>query len=444
VFSKVGFVLGKIADLVNWLGSLVSNGRAVIEVVTVLLLLFGGGGYLFGLHVPQLPAAVQSLLPARPATMPAQSVVIVSSDDLMANSYNTLLNDSTLNIRVNRLDTSQIDALPDYKPGLVIIGSANPQTDNLNLSQGVMRFLSGNVKVLGVGVQGAFILNQIAPGSPLTSRNSVGINNSQVILGHGLSSRMLSRLPVGGSFHLYSHDDTEPGVAIYDSGSLENQGARGIARVWDAAADECSAHYWAVATQGNNAFWGYTLNANDLTPEGAQLFVNTVEDMLETPFASQESQQQQYFPPGPHNNRSVGCHYPSNTYRIRVGGSGTMHIGVQSKSNALQVKIFGPLNTDRVVKRADRDIQVPVSPQSLDKGREWTVTVIYTGAMTADTTIHYDLTLDYQSSSPLSVQDALAVIGMIVAGALAGIIALGWLFLRHLWPRLPRRQAAGH
>ncbi|TMC54258.1 MAG: hypothetical protein E6J20_04080 [Chloroflexi bacterium] len=432
------------ADLASWLASLVSNGKAVLQVATSFLLLFGGGGYLFGFHVPQLPAAIQSLLPPRPATMPAQGVVIVSSDDLMANSYNTLLNDLTLNIRVNRLDTSQIDALPDYKPGLVIIGSSNPQTDNLNLSPAVMRFLSGNVKVLGVGVQGAFILNQIAPGSPLTSRNSVGLNNSEVILGHGLSSRMLARLPAGGSFHLYSHDDTEPGVAIYDGGSLENQGARGIARVWDAAADECSAHYWAVATQGNNALWGYTLNANELTPEGSQLFVNTVEDMLETPFASQESQQQQYFPPGPHNNRSVGCHYPSNTYRIRVGGTGTMHIGVQSKSNALQVKIFGPLNTDTVVKPAGRDIQIPVSQQSLDKGREWTVTVIYTGAMTVGTTIYYDLTLDYQSSSPLSVHEALWVIGMIVAGALAGIIALAWLFLRHVWPRLPRHQAAAH
>ncbi|HEV2415536.1 MAG TPA: hypothetical protein VGX27_12060, partial [Candidatus Dormibacteraeota bacterium] len=266
--------------------------------------------------------------------------------------------------------------------------------------------------------------------------NSVGISNSEVVLGHPLSDTLLAHLPLGGSFHLYMHDGNASGVAVYDGGSLERQGAKGIAEVWDSSADECSPHYWTVASQGNEAIWGFTINANDMTQEGTQLFVNTVEDMLSTRFATVQSQQQEYFRPDTYYNRSAGCHYPSNTYRIKVSGAQTMHISVTSKSSSLQVVILGPLETDKVVRPAGQDIPVTVSPQSAAKGGDWTVSVIYTGHMTSDTTVNYDLTLDYLSSGPASVRDAIVVVGLAIASGILVVVGLGWFYWRRLWRSL--------
>lgn len=411
----------------------------VKEVAAALGVIVVAVGVLFGIHL-RLPSSLEALLPpsgAQQPSIPAKSVVIVSSDDLMANSYATLISNELPGVGVSYLDFSQIDALPGLQPGLVIIGSAEATINVVRLSAATKSFLTGGaVKVLAVGVQGAFILNQISPGTPLSARNSVGITNSEVVLGHRLPDILLAHLPLGGSFHLYTHDGSASGVAVYDGGSLERQGAKGIAQVWDSSADECSAHYWAVASQGNEAIWGFTINANDLTQEGTQLFVNTVEDMLSTRFATLQSQQQEYFRPDTYYNRSAGCHYPSNTYRIKVSGAQTMHIKVSSKSSSLQVVILGPLETDKVVRPAGQDIPVTVSRQSAAKGGDWTVTVIYTGHMSTDTTVNYDLTLDYLSSGPANVRDAIIVIGLAIASGILVVVGLVWFYRRRLWQSL--------
>lgn len=435
-FAGLRAALDGISNFFDKIAKFITNVREVAGALAVIIVAVG---VLFGIHL-RLPSSFEALFGAtgaQQASTPAQSVVIVSSDDLMANSYSKLISDELPGVGVSYLDFSQIDALPGLQPGLVIIGSAEASIGVVRLSGSTKSFLTGGaVKVLAVGVQGAFILNQISPGNPLSAGNSVGISNSEVVLGHRLSNTLLAHLPLTGSFHLYMHDSNVLGMAVYDGGALERQGAKGIAQVWNSSADECSPHYWAVASQGNEAIWGFTINANDLTQEGTQLFVNTVEDMLSTRFATLQSQQQEYFRPDTYGNRSVGCHYPSNTYRIKVSGAQTMHISVSSKSTSLQVVIRGPLETDNVVGPANQDIPVTVSPQSAAKGGDWTVSVIYTGHMTSDTTVNYDLTLDYLPIGPASVRGAIVVIGLAIASGILVVVGFVWFYQRRLWRSL--------
>jgi hypothetical protein len=446
-------LLTKIAGGAKALSGLVSNVGQIFTSVAAIWAFVGSivsvaaGATLFGTHVPQVPAAITTVFSAAPAPgMPAPNVIFVSSDDLMAKSYMSVLDDSLGGkVTVGYLDPSQLDALPDSHPGVVIIGSTDLQPQPLSLSPSVLRFLSGDVKVLGIGAEGGLALNQIAPFSPLSARNSVGITSSEVILPNRLPDRIRSGLPIGETFHLYSHDSaTAPGVAVYDGGSLGLQGAQGIAEVFDAGADQCGGHYWPVATQGNDAFWGFTKDAGDLTAQGTQLFVNTVNDLLATPFAGQDQRQQQYYLPSTYTHRSLGCRFPSNSYRIKVAGTGRMNIGVRSASDAdLQLIAYGPLDSDSFTSHGrSPDLPVDVSGESQASGHDWVVIVAYNGPMTSETRVVYDLVLDYRSNSGLSLQDARVAIGLTILGALLGCLGIWWFVRRRrdILGMLPRRR----
>lgn len=368
---------------------------------------------------------------------PGSYVVFVSNDGQLAKSYLNYLASS--GAQTDTLDPNNVESLPRMNPDMVIFGSGAREPEPLHLSPGLISYLSGDVKVLGMGSLGGLVLQQIQPYSPLAFRHSVGIETSNVWLASDADKRFAAGLPIDAAFKLYeeSAQTITPGLAVFDEGSLPLLGARGIADLGDTGG--CSGRTWPVARQGNDLFWGYALPGTALTPEGRHLFVNLVMGVLRDDF-QKPIQQQHYKDPGTYKD-TLGCLFSTNEYRLTVSGVGALVVAVKStKDLFLTVSGPGPADSYSAHGISPR-IEVPISRESLNAGHDWLITTSYSGPMDSRTRIEYDLDLQYPSELTSVPQALVAVMALLLTLAVGGF-SLVYLVRRHAFGMI-RAVAAG-
>lgn len=419
--------IGKLPDSLK-------TAAAVVAAISSLI----GSIVVIGQNAPQLPHAIDSILaPFAPSPKPGPLVVFVSSDDVLTNSYVTVLQDE--GIWVHPLDPSRVRDLLDLRPGLVVFGASSPQADPPDLSQEVRDFLASRVKVIGIGLLGTRLFEKIQPNSALSSRHATGMTSRVVSLARKLPNSVLGTLP--GGFPLYDESGDDPSVAeaaIVNQGGLELQGAKAIAEL-QGAGDACNASPWPVAQQGNRVLWGSGQPAWRLSSEARQLFVNIVRDLRSTDILKPSPQAQ--FLPGPYPGRTLGCRNTQNEYPLQVSGPGKIEVTVHSKSKLVLTLAASRPGDDQTV-HSDY-LSGPVTAEQLSQGESWLVLVTYDGSLSEHSgNVEYDLDLDYPSQT-VSEFRVRAIVGGMVAGALLALLSVWLIWTRRadLRARLERMRA---
>jgi len=409
------------------------SARKTVSLLAAAVVGLGGvTGAVFGIgqEVPQIPSVIQGVVTTfHHPRHPGSHVVFVSNDEFLAKSYLSLLADS--GAKTESIDTSQIETLPTVNPDLVIFGSGVSEPEQLEFSPTVLKFLQGDVKVMGIGSLGSSVLEQVEPFSPIGFRHAIGVQNSEIRLDARLDKRFSAGLPTDAAFKLYQEDALTPatGLAVFDEGSLSLLGATGVAELGDPGG--CNGHTWPVARQGNDLFWGYSLPGTALTSQGALLFENVVLAVLHDDF-QQPFQQQHYKDPGSYPGDALGCLFSTNEYRLPVSATGAIKVVVKSTREVL-LSAAGPRALDSYsVHGISPSLLIPVTPQSLDAGQDWVITLSYSGPMNSRTRIDYDFTLSYPSQDA-SPGRALLLTLLLLLTCLLGVLSTVYIArARHL------------
>src|SRR5260370_14610151 len=262
-------------------------------------------------------------------------------------------------------------------------------------------------------------------------RNASGVKNRESGWEARLDKRFSAGLPTDAAFKLYQEDALTPatGLAVFDEGSLSLLGATGVAELGDPGG--CNGHTWPVARQGNDLFWGYSLPGTALTSQGALLFENVVLAVLHDDF-QQPFQQQHYKDPGSYPGDALGCLFSTNEYRLPVSATGAIKVVVKSTREVL-LSAAGPRALDSYsVHGISPTLLIPWTPQSLDAGQDWVITLSYSAPMHSRTRIDYDFTLSYPSQDA-SPGRALLLTLLLLLTCLLGVLSTVYIArARHL------------
>jgi hypothetical protein len=403
---------------------------------------------LLGQNVPKLPQIINSIRPPVQAHVkPNPLVVIVSRDDVLLNSYIELLQGENVrgqDVQIQTRDPSQVHDVLDLKPGLVIFGASSPTAEPPFLDSDVRQFLAGQVKVIGIGLFGTKVFEEIEPNSALSTRHATGMTSHVLRLAKGLSTDVLEGLPAEGSFPLYDQQADDPSVTeevILNLGGLGRQGAKPIAEL-DEATDACVAKPWPVARQGNRVFWGSGLRADYLSSEAQELFFNLVHDLLLTDITPQGPQGLQEFPPGEYPGHTLGCRNTQNEYPLQISGPGVIDVKVRPTSplpngGHLVLTLAGPRPEDaRMTKEESPHLNQQVTADQFRQSDSWLVLVSYDGSLTqGGAEAYYDLDIEYPSRTASPIQRQTILVGLALGALLSAFSA--WL----LWVRRTELRA---
>ncbi len=323
-----------------------------------------------------------------PGPKPSDSVVFVSSDQVMAISYLAVLSDNGFG-SIDLLDPSQMEQLVDRRPGVVILGDSQAQAQLPVMSDRLRQLLTTGTKVIGMGTLGAALFDQLQPFSPLGMRHAAGVNTTEVRLAANSSASMRANLPIDAPFRVYQADD-DTGIAIHDAGSLDILQAHRLAEA-SIEGSSCGGHYYPVMQQGDFYMWGYTQVATGLTDMGRRLFVDLLSDALKNPLTD-TTVSNNFYEPGTYTG-TLGCGYSINSYVLRLTGAGQVNVHVTShQSLELTLSTAG---TNGVTPRVEAVSPHLTGRAAQQSGGVWLVTVAYRSAAAPTTRVSYDVDLQY-------------------------------------------------
>lgn len=365
---------------------------------------------------------------------PSNRVVFVASDRLTANSYLNLLPQEEF--ETHYLHLSQINDLPDYKPGIVIVGgSSSTAPPSLQVSDSMRRYLADNVKLLVMGYFGARFLQAAFPTASINAPHAAHGFGDGVVLVETAPDPLRSLLPSKETIRLYGtgSEETLDALGVYDAGSLKLLGAKGVARQPETT--PCRGKYWRIAVQGNLALWGYGRPAHFMTEEGKSLYLGLLRYLRDTPFRAL-SRVVTYFGPG-HYADVLGCDFTSHEYTFKVNQLGRIVAKAKSQAQVALIlngpSVPGSLDWgDRPFARQDgrsTQVEFTATPELLHRSEEWRISVSYFGPVTEQTRIRYELDLDFPSRrAPLWLWMLLGIVGTVLV--VLGIVQLFRLMRR--------------
>jgi hypothetical protein len=367
----------KLPDMLKWIASLITAIVAVIAAYN------------------QLAPTLFPILQKNRSTLPSNLIVYVSPDPFVAKSYLSILADTGLPTRY--LDLNQIEQLPSLKPGVVIFGNEGSWWSPLELSEELLTYLRGDVKIVGMGELGLHLFNTLYTFTLFGNNDSAF--HLPIFLDQDVPKAVSAGLPTTEPVYLYNEVDLNrmEGIAINDLGSLRLLGAQGIAR-YDQQ-QTCKGQSWSIVKYGNYVFWGYISEAEKITEAGKRLFMNVVKYEQETPYERPELERE-YFKPGGYAG-SLGCNFINNVYPIRVNRKGIVKVSVTSDQELWLV-----LNGPGQVRYYEREIAVSpalsynVSSDLLRLGEDWFISVYYFGELTSQTRLKYEVEIDYPYKPP--------------------------------------------
>lgn len=362
-----------------------------------------------------------------PTAPPSNLVIFVSSDQSLASSYLDVLNRHGI-YQIDYEYPTQVDDLVKRRPGLVIIGDSSVDAPAPTLTTDLRQLLT-STRVLGMGAAGAHFFADLDASSALGLRHAVGVSSTEVKLAPSPPEQLASGLPRESQFAVYRTDD-QSGQTIHDTGTLDVIQARRLAEA-NVGSEPCGGHFWSLMQQGDDYFWGYSLDAGSFTDYGETLFVNLVKHMLASPVVGSQSSDNIYAP-GSYEG-TVTCNYPVGVYPLRVTEPGTVSARVTSKQ-PLELTLSQAMVSAQVdkIERVSPSLAARASPEG--GPQDWLVTVSYRGHAESDTTVHYVLEVDYPdrpaSRWPTWALFAAVVVSVLMIGLGAGYLAYGARVLR--------------